>query len=71
MSSFRKENLKMVISYFTSNEGVLCDDLNQIILEYSGCLRIGRKSLMYMTYNLPLFHGIKLKRVTHKAETKK
>ena len=61
----------MVISYFTSNEGVLCDDLNQIILEYSGCLRIGRKSLMYITYNLPLFRGIKLKRVTHKADTKK
>ena len=61
----------MVVRYFTSNTGFLYDDLNQIILEYSGCLRIGRKSLMYITYIMPKFHGIKLKRVTHKAETKK
>ena len=70
MSSYRKANLKMVVRYFTSNTGILCDDLNQIILEFSGCLRIGRKSLMYMTYNMPKFCGIKLTRVTDKSETK-
>ena len=50
-------NIETVIEYFTGGVGVLPPALAQIVLEFSGCLKVGRKSLVFMTYNMPAYKG--------------
>lgn len=59
----KTDNIKMVISYFTDNKTKLPPNLTQLCLEFSGCLRIGRKSLMFMVVNMPKYKGRRMRRI--------
>ena len=57
MKSKRAENVRMVVQYFSGKSSYLPLVLSQLCLEFSGNLRIGKKSLCYITYNIPAFRG--------------
>jgi hypothetical protein len=57
MRKKRAENLKLVTEYFTGKDSFLPLDLSQMVLEFSGNLRVGKKSFFYITYDLPAFRG--------------
>jgi hypothetical protein len=69
--SKKAENIKAVIHHFTRGEGILPDEINQMILIYSGCLKIGNRSLVFMTYNLPAFRGMRIKRLNYENRKQK
>ena len=64
MKSNRTQNIKMVVHHFTGGRGTLPDELCQMCLEFSGCLRIGRRSLVFMTWQIPHYRGRRMKRIT-------
>ena len=57
MPNRKTENLKFVVQYFSGEHSYLPIELSQLCLEFSGNLRIGTKSLCYITYNIPAFRG--------------
>ena len=54
----------MVVEHFTAGKSVLPPELCQLILEFSGLLRIGRKSLVFMTWNIPHYSGRIMRRIS-------
>ena len=51
-----RPDLREIIHYFCG-EPFLPPEICQLILELSGNLRVGKKSLSYVTHNLPMFRG--------------
>ena len=64
MKNNKSKNIKMVLHYFTGGTSILPDDLCQLCLTFSGCLRIGRKSLVFMTWQIPQYKGQRMKRIS-------
>ena len=60
----KAKNIKMVIEHFASKNSVLPPDLCQLCLEFSGLLRIGRKSLVFLTWNIPHYKGRIMRRIS-------
>ena len=67
MKSKQAENIRIVVQYFSGKNSILGPNLSQLCLEFSGNLRVGKKSLCYITYRLPAFRGKLFKpiRVSH------
>ena len=62
-SSKRSENIKLVTEFFVGEDSFLPLSLAQMCLEFSGCLRIGKKSLVFITFRIPHYRGSVLKRI--------
>ena len=62
-ASKRAENLKLVIQYFSGDDSFLGPDLSQLCLEFSGCLKVGKKSLVFVTFRVPSYKGRLMKRI--------
>ena len=61
--SRRHDNIKLVTKYFTGENSFLPLELSQLILQFSGCLKVGKKSLVFVTYKIPHFRGNLMKRI--------
>ena len=61
--SKKAENLKLVIQYFTGDDSFLGPDLSQLCLEFSGCLKVGKKSLVFVTFRVPSYKGRLMKKI--------
>jgi hypothetical protein len=53
----KQEKIRVVTEYFTGDRSILPPDLSQLCLEFAGTLRIGLRSLIFVTYNIPTFQG--------------
>ena len=53
----KAENIRIVVKYFSGENSVLPMDLARLCLEFSGNLRVGVKSLVFITFNVPAFRG--------------
>jgi len=52
-----RDDVKNIIDFFAGKYSVLGRDLNRLILELSGVLKVGKHSVSYVTHHLPSFFG--------------
>ena len=62
-----RENIRQMIKFFTGGDSILPDEICQVILELSGHLRIGKRSLVYYTYFRPPFYRFITPRYRHRS----
>lgn len=60
----KSENIKHAIRYFTGGRGFLPEELSRLCLELSGVLKIGKRSLVFLTWQIPQYMGMRMKRMS-------
>ena len=52
-----RPDIRDIVDYFCGTTTALPREICKMILEISGNLKVGKKSLSYVTHNLPCFRG--------------